>query len=89
MDFGGQFHGLLQPGWRDVLIERRLLPHLLVTHGHPGADQARPSARLPDLPGIYVAGDWVGDFLLADGAVASGRQAARAILGTAERRQAA
>lgn len=80
---------LLQPGWRDVLIERRFLPHMLVTHGHPGVGKVRPSTRVPDLSGVYVAGDWVGEHLLADAAVASGQMAARAILESVERQQAA
>ncbi len=82
---------LLQPGWRDVLVKRRLMPRLLVAGGQPVAGSRRPGVAVPGVSGLYVAGDWVGDGgMLADAALSSARAAARAILaGEAERRDAA
>ncbi|MEZ4440773.1 MAG: FAD-dependent oxidoreductase [Polyangiaceae bacterium] len=64
---------LVQPGWRERVVEERFLPSIAVAQsrpdGRPGVDQGG---------GIYLAGDWVGDEgSLADAALASGREAAR------------
>jgi len=57
---------------------RRFLPKMTVTHA-----LVTPAGR-PDVevrPGIYVAGDWVGDAgMLADAAAASAKRAASACL---------
>jgi len=48
-----------------------------------GGLAGRPSigALTPELPGVFVAGDWVGpEGLLADAALASGHAAGRAAL---------
>jgi hypothetical protein len=42
-----------------------------------GGERGRPGPALPELPGLYVVGDWVGpDGMLADAALASARRAA-------------
>jgi phytoene dehydrogenase-like protein len=74
----------LQPGWRKVALHTRFLPHLCVTHGLPtaasGGLNGRPGPTVPDVPGLFVAGDWVGPSgLLADASIASGQQAADAV----------
>lgn len=76
---------LAQPGWRAQLVERRFRPHLTVSNALVTAAQGglagRPGPAIPDVPGLYVAGDWVGPVgMLADAAVASGRAAADLIL---------
>jgi phytoene dehydrogenase-like protein len=84
----GQLGGLLealQPGWRDWVVRQRFLPELVVSHALPeaafGGTCGRPGPRVPDVPGLYVAGDWVGpEGLLADASLASARAAALAIL---------
>ena len=80
----GELEGVLdqlEPGWRDVLVERRLMPRMLVSAGQPVAGAERPGVTVPGVHGLYVAGDWVGDEgMLADAALASARCAARAIL---------
>ncbi|MFN8040493.1 MAG: FAD-dependent oxidoreductase [Acidimicrobiales bacterium] len=68
----------ISPG--DVLVER-YLHRLTVTHGLPLAERGglsgRPSVDVPGEPGLFVAGDWVGDRgVLADAAAASGTRAA-------------
>jgi len=75
----------MQPGWRDLVVERRYLPRLMVSHALIRADEGglkgRPPALIEDLPGVAVAGDWVGPKgLLADASCASGRAAAEALL---------
>ena len=70
---------LMQPGWRKSQAARRFYPTLTVAHGIPLArDRGRRApVRVPDLPGLYVVGDWVGDAgMLADATCASAREAA-------------
>jgi len=83
---------LVQPGWRDVLIERRFLPKMVVYNAVPTAARGglagRPGPQVADIDGLYVAGDWVGSRgLLADASLASARTAAKAIV--ERRRQSA
>lgn len=79
----------LQPGWRDVEVARQFLPRMRVSsdavraaRGGPGG---RPGPAVPRLPGLFVAGDWVGqEDHLANASLASARRAASLILaGTA------
>lgn len=79
---------LAQPGWREHVAERRYLPNMAVHYWVPtaatGGLKGRPGPAVPDYPGLYVAGDWVGpEGMLADTALASGRRAAGLILETA------
>ncbi len=71
----------IQPGWRDVVVDRRFGRRLVTTHGVPSPASGfagRPGAALPECQGIFVAGDWVGPRgLLGDAAIASGADAAR------------
>jgi phytoene dehydrogenase-like protein len=85
---------LVQPGWRKVLIERRFLPHMVVSHalvtavagGLPG----RPGPTIPGLRHVYVVGDWVGsEGLLADASLVSAKRAAHLVLQSEENRTAA
>ena len=74
----------LQPGWRDSVVHRRFLPAMVVAHDLPQATRGglagRPGPRVPDAPGILVAGDWVGPVgMLADASLASARAAVQAI----------
>jgi phytoene dehydrogenase-like protein len=82
----------LQPGWRARLVERRFLPRMIVTQDMPRAAAGGLAGRAPiavaDVPGVYVAGDWVGpEGMLADAAVASATAATRAILAARRVRQ--
>jgi len=88
-----QLEGLLdalQPGWRAHVAHRRFLPDLVVSNAVVeaalGGTAGRPGPRVPGVPGLYVAGDWVGPHgMLADASLASGRQAAMAALDDAPR----
>jgi phytoene dehydrogenase-like protein len=70
----------VQPGWRAVLVHQRLMPAMTVSHGLPSYREPRPAARVGEIPGLWLAGDWVGEQgLLADAAAASAETVARAI----------
>ncbi len=64
------------------VVDQRFLYRMTVTHGIPLASRGglagRPRVAVPERPGVYLAGDWVGDTgLLGECALASGRAAAR------------
>ncbi len=67
------------PGWRDEVVVSRFLPEMTVVHAIPEAGRERPDVDALKMPGVMVAGDWVGPrAMLADAGVASGLRAARA-----------
>ena len=73
---------LAQPGWRKLLVERQYLPNMTVTNGvvlaARGGLTGRPGPEVPGVPGLFVAGDWVGqEGMLADAALASARAAGK------------
>jgi phytoene dehydrogenase-like protein len=72
---------LIQPGWRNEVVFKRFLPELTVYNAIPMASSGglagRPGPEVPDVPGLFIAGDWVGnEGLLADATLASARLAA-------------
>jgi len=84
----------VQPGWRSAVVRKRFLPELVVTNAMAAAAQGglggRPGPAVPDVPGLYVAGDWVGrEGMLSDASLASARAAAHAILAAPRRASAA
>lgn len=84
----------VQKGWRSEVIVERYLPQMTVTHSivraAAGGLKGRPGPAVPDVPGLYVAGDWVGgEGMLADATLASARSAARAALAAKSRAAAA
>jgi len=71
------------PDWRARVVVERWMPGLVVAHDHTLASNngARVPSAVADRPGVWLAGDWVGDEgMLADAAAASARAAAHAIL---------
>ncbi|TYP73398.1 phytoene desaturase family protein [Paenibacillus methanolicus] len=76
---------LLQPGWEREVVAIRYSPNVLVAHdartaSHNGAGPA-PGHAVPEVSGLYVAGDWVGsEGRLADAGMASAKRAAEAVL---------
>lgn len=76
---------LLEPGWSREVVASRFTPNVLVAHDsrtilHHGAGPA-PSPVVPEVRGLYVAGDWVGsEGRLADAGMASAKQAAQEVL---------
>jgi hypothetical protein len=80
---------LAMPGWRKLEKKRQTLRGITVAHGVVRWDSARPGVVLPDAPGVFIAGDWVGEEgMISDASAASAVQAARAIVAMLERRGA-
>jgi phytoene dehydrogenase-like protein len=76
---------MLQPGWREEVVERRFMPRLTVSNAlvsaNHGGFAGRPGPEVPGVGGLYVAGDWVGpEGALTSASLASARQAASLIL---------
>lgn len=72
---------LVMPGWRGVEVKRQVLRAMTVSNALPRWDRARPAVRVADAPGLFIAGDWVGEEgMIADAAAASAIAAARAAL---------
>ena len=72
---------LLQPGWRDAVVERRWLPSMVATNAiilaERGGLHGRPETRVPDKEDLFVVGDWVGgEGMLLDASLASAERAA-------------
>jgi len=63
------------PRWRDEEVHSQFGRRLIVAHDRPqpGVDPAdRPAVALPELPNVFLAGDWITkEGLLADAAMAS------------------
>jgi hypothetical protein len=76
---------VMQPGWREHVVVKKLLLDVRVAHAVPSAEHGglagrpRVDALAGSLPGLWLAGDWVGpEGWLVDGSFASGRDAGRA-----------
>ncbi len=74
-----------QPGWRELVVDERFMPHMIAANQlvtlEDGGLAGRPGPECPGLPGVYLAGDWIGpEGLLADAALASASRAAGMIL---------
>ena len=77
---------LLHPDWRKEVVEQQFLPKITVVHDFPHLKRSgNPGPAIPQMKGIYIAGDWCGhEEVLADAAVASGKRAALQIVKTNE-----
>jgi phytoene dehydrogenase-like protein len=74
---------LLQPGWRSEELGRQFLPYMTVVHDFCSVDKygSFPGPSVPEIRGLYVAGDWAGHGeLLVDAALASAKRAAQSII---------
>ncbi|MDP3736530.1 MAG: FAD-dependent oxidoreductase [Hyphomonadaceae bacterium] len=81
---------LAMPGWRRFEKKRQELRGMAVTNAFVRADKPRPGVALLDAPGLFVAGDWVGDEgMLSDASAASAVEAAAHIAGMLERERSA
>ena len=69
----------LQPGWRNEAAARQIGQRRVVAHDRPQPGSGlggRPRPIVEDLPGVFVAGDWVGPTdLLGTAAITSGKAA--------------
>lgn len=84
----------LQPGWRQHVVKTRFLPDLIVSNAavlaSQGGTAGRPQVSVPGMPGLFLAGDWVGpEGMIADASFASGRAAAKSILNQREQQSEA
>ncbi|KIL36464.1 dehydrogenase [Cohnella kolymensis] len=73
----------LHPGWEQEVVARQYLPNIAVVHDYVHLGRSVPSIgpSVPEIQGLYVAGDWVSHGeMLADAAAASGRRAAREMM---------
>ncbi len=76
---------LVQPGWRDALLQRRYLPNMTVVPftatAKLGGLSARPRVDGTGIENVYLAGDWVGgEGWLSDASAASAKRVAEAVL---------
>lgn len=73
---------LVQPGWRREAVTEQYLPRMTVVHDFPHMKRVEnPGPAVPEIKGLYVAGDWAshGEYL-AGGAAASAKRASLHIL---------
>jgi hypothetical protein len=67
---------LVLPGWRSHVRVARFLPNMTVSYAVPTVN-GRPDVNAIPIPGVALAGDWVGqESMLVDAAVASALEAA-------------
>jgi phytoene dehydrogenase-like protein len=81
-----------QPGWRREVVHAQYLPRMTAAErldrAEDGGESGRPGPTLAELPGVYLAGDWVkGGSFLADASLGSARAAAETIALGHERRR--
>ncbi len=72
---------LAMPGWRELEVKRQELRGMVVANSLVRSDQPRPDVEIPDAPGLFIAGDWVGEEgMISDASAASASKAARRAL---------
>lgn len=73
---------LVQPGWREELIVKQYLPKMTVSHDFMHVNgRVNPGPAVPEISGLYVAGDWASHGeLLVDAATANAKRAVQQIL---------
>lgn len=77
-----KFLDTVQPGWRKYVVTSRCLPKINVNHRLPQVgDEKEFCHSETHIPGLFIAGDWASpNFILSEGAVESGKQAAKEII---------
>jgi phytoene dehydrogenase-like protein len=79
-----QTMSLLHPGWEKEIVARQYLPNIAVVHDyvHLGRTNLLPGPNVPEIRGLYVAGDWAshGEILLDASAASAGRAARRILM---------
>ncbi|MED1865279.1 FAD-dependent oxidoreductase [Fictibacillus nanhaiensis] len=73
---------LMQPGWRKELVSQQFLPSMIVVQDTISVhDKQYFGPSVPQIPGLYIAGDGAGHGeMLVDAAFASAKRAAKAIM---------
>lgn len=78
-----QTMSLLHPGWQKEVMARQFLPNIAVARDylHTEKKGAFPGPSVPEIHGLYIAGDWASHGeMLADAAAASAKRAALQVL---------
>ncbi|MRH41083.1 FAD-dependent oxidoreductase [Aquibacillus halophilus] len=72
----------LQPDWRKYEITSRYLTQITVNQRLPQVgDEQMLSSSETEIPGLFIAGDWASpDSILSEGAVTSGKRAAKELI---------
>ncbi|WP_409174994.1 hypothetical protein [Brevibacillus fortis] len=73
----------IQPGWKNEQVACQFLPKIKVAHDFDSIDRIDKSygPSVPEVYGLYVAGDWTGrGEVLADAVFASARRAAQEVI---------
>jgi phytoene dehydrogenase-like protein len=72
---------ILQPLWQKEVVARQFLPQMTAAFTQPIPGRSGPGPAVPQIKGLYVAGDWAGHGeMLADAAMSSAKRAAQAII---------
>jgi len=73
---------LIQPGWRNELVDKQYLPKIPVCYDFAHMKrQVDPGPAVPEIKGLYAAGEWASHGeLLVDAATASAKRAVQHIL---------
>ena len=74
---------LLHPGWQHEVVAEQYLPHITVAadHMHTGRTDLLPGPTVPEIGGLYAAGDWASHGeMLVDAAAASARRAVQQLM---------
>ncbi|TJY44107.1 NAD(P)/FAD-dependent oxidoreductase [Cohnella pontilimi] len=73
---------LAQPGWREQLMVKQYLPKITVSHDFMHINRREnPGPAVPEIQGLYVAGEWASHGeLLVDAATASAKRAIQHML---------
>ncbi|MCR2806398.1 phytoene desaturase family protein [Paenibacillus soyae] len=73
---------LVQPGWRDELAAKQFLPRIAVCGDFPHVKRReQPGPAVPEIAGLYVAGDWASHGeILVDASTASAKRAVSHLL---------
>ncbi|RDU37879.1 dehydrogenase [Neobacillus piezotolerans] len=77
---------VVQPGWRNEVVTRQFLPRMTVVHDFPHMKRMEnPGPAVPEIEGLYVAGDWASHGeLLVNASVASAKRAVSQLLNARE-----
>lgn len=74
---------VLQPGWQNEVVARQFLPRMTAIHDFISIDKNGTfvGPAVPEIKGLYVAGDWTGQGeMLVDAALASAKMAAMQVV---------
>lgn len=76
----------VHPRWRSELTAKQFLPNMTVSHDFVHLQrQSKPGPAVPEISGLYVAGEWVSHGeMLVDAATASAKRAVQHILSNKE-----